>query len=267
MLGPKGDKGDTGDVGPQGAQGLQGDQGPQGDPGPQGVQGDPGDMSGANNLSELTDVAAARANLGAVAKAGDTMTGALTNTDSFRANRFEFSGNFLNRTDSLATFYNQAWVGPTVSGFEFSVRTGSSPDEAMRATHEGYIKTPKQPGFLARANGGPNSGVVGVFKPQLIYHNTGSVYDAATGRMTANVAGKWLFGGQILSRSADLVSGIVQRNGGAEIYVEMTRNGDNYVPLPFCIPIDLQVGDFLDFNALRVFYNNSYDWLYGQFLG
>lgn len=73
MLGPKGDKGDTGDQGPQGTQGLQGDQGPQGNPGPQGdpgPQGLPGDMSGANNLSELTDVAAARAKLGVVADAG-----------------------------------------------------------------------------------------------------------------------------------------------------------------------------------------------------
>lgn len=71
MLGPKGDKGDAGDPGPQGAQGLQGDQGPQGNSGPQGaqgLQGPPGNMDGSNNLSELTDVAVARANLGAIAK-------------------------------------------------------------------------------------------------------------------------------------------------------------------------------------------------------
>lgn len=87
------ERGDDGPVGPQGPQGNVGPQGPggtgpQGPPGPQGPKGDTGatgpagagsgDMLRSANLSDLIDKPASIVNLGAVAKAGDTMTGHLT---------------------------------------------------------------------------------------------------------------------------------------------------------------------------------------------
>ena len=74
VAGPKGDKGDPGETGPTGPQGPEGPQGPQGDPG----TSIPLPVSVANGGTGATTAAAARANLGAVNKAGDTMTGALT---------------------------------------------------------------------------------------------------------------------------------------------------------------------------------------------
>ena len=56
----------TGDTGPQGIQGIQGDTGPQGIQGIQGPAGADSDMLAANNLSELTNFATARSNLGLV---------------------------------------------------------------------------------------------------------------------------------------------------------------------------------------------------------
>ncbi len=56
--GPVGAVGATGPTGPQGAQGIQGATGPAG--------AGSGDMVGANNLSELTNTASARVNLGLV---------------------------------------------------------------------------------------------------------------------------------------------------------------------------------------------------------
>ena len=53
----------------------------KGDIGPQGVQGPvgpgTGDMLGTNNLSDVSNIATARNNIGALAKGGDTMTGLL----------------------------------------------------------------------------------------------------------------------------------------------------------------------------------------------
>ena len=71
VAGPKGDKGDPGETGPTGPQGPQG---PQGDPG----TSIPLPVSVANGGTGATTAAAARANLGAVRKSGDTMTGGLT---------------------------------------------------------------------------------------------------------------------------------------------------------------------------------------------
>ena len=86
VAGPKGDKGDPGETGPTGPQGPQGATGPQG---PKGDKGDPGTsiplpVSVANGGTGATTAAAARANLGAVNRTGDTMTGRLTAT-SFTA--------------------------------------------------------------------------------------------------------------------------------------------------------------------------------------
>jgi Chaperone of endosialidase len=104
--GPTGPPGATGPQGPQGATGPQGPggtgpAGPQGVPGPQGppgpavIDGDKGDIivtnsgvtwtldsavvtAAARTVLDDTTVAAMRTTLGAVAKAGDTMTGMLT---------------------------------------------------------------------------------------------------------------------------------------------------------------------------------------------
>jgi hypothetical protein len=42
-------------------------------------------------------------------------------------------------TNTNAYFYNKSGVGPTLSGFQFSIRTGSTPDEAMRIDSSGNV--------------------------------------------------------------------------------------------------------------------------------
>ena len=87
-VGPMGPIGNTGPQGPKGDTGVQGPVGPTGPVGPQGVtgpQGPPGaagagtgDMLAANNLSDVASKPTSLANIGGVAKAGDTMSGPLT---------------------------------------------------------------------------------------------------------------------------------------------------------------------------------------------
>ena len=79
--GPKGDTGDTGPQGPQGPKGDTGDTGPQGPQGPKGDKGDTGGVTGVKGNDESSyrtgNVNLTPANVGAVNKAGDTMTGDL----------------------------------------------------------------------------------------------------------------------------------------------------------------------------------------------
>jgi hypothetical protein len=85
LPGPPGPPGNTGSPGVPGVQGPAGPPGaastvpgPPGPTGPQGPAGSgTGDMLRANNLSDVANVTTSRNNIGAVAKAGDTMTGSL----------------------------------------------------------------------------------------------------------------------------------------------------------------------------------------------
>lgn len=71
--GPQGATGVTGPQGPQGATGATGPQGPTGATGPQGPQGNPTTVNGKSG----TSITLSAADVGAVNRGGDTMTGAL----------------------------------------------------------------------------------------------------------------------------------------------------------------------------------------------
>lgn len=91
LAGPPGTPGTPGEPGVPGDQGLEGppgDPGPQGPPGPTGPVGPPGEMTGANNLSEITNAATARANIGAASTSVATTlaAGLMSSADKVKLN-------------------------------------------------------------------------------------------------------------------------------------------------------------------------------------
>lgn len=172
MLGPKGDKGDKGDA---------------------------GDMSGANNLSELTNAAVARSNIGAVAKAGDMMSGQLhVSTGALdEVARFEGTG------DPYFSFYDtnvrQSYIQSSVSTGLVVAAENNNPirffaggAERERITPGGQVLLPNQPRFMAHYTG-PAKTTDGTLLFQSAETNVGSHYDATLARFNAPVGGDYLF--------------------------------------------------------------------------
>ena len=146
-IGPQGIQGDTGATGPQGIQGLTGATGATGATGPQGIQGDTGatgpqgiqgiqgpagadsDMLAANNLSELTNFATARSNLGLVigtdvlAPTGDGS--GLTGIDALPTQTGN-TGKFLTTDGSTASWVENDTSEVSLVAYEYTATAGQT---------------------------------------------------------------------------------------------------------------------------------------------
>lgn len=70
---------------------------------------------------------------------GTTAVSIGTDQNSTFSGRVQASGSPSNPTDTTVSFYNGSGVGPTISGYQFAVRTGSTPAERMRIDVNGNV--------------------------------------------------------------------------------------------------------------------------------
>lgn len=106
---------------------------------------------------------------------------------------YRFGSNPVNPSDSTASIYDQASIGPTISGYQFTVRTGSSPVENMRVDQAGRVTKPYQPFFSAYKTSGASNTAGQTIIWNTAINNIGNHYNTSTGRFTAPVAGVYLF--------------------------------------------------------------------------
>ena len=136
--GGKGQKGEVGSPGGPGAKGNTGGPGPKGNTGAKGTtgtgtkgqKGETGSNAGITSFTNPTDnyVVTAVNSSTINGESGLTYDGSTLTV----ASQYRFSGNASNPGGATATLYDQASVGPTLSGLNVSLRAGSTPAEKVR---------------------------------------------------------------------------------------------------------------------------------------
>ena len=98
------------------------------------------------------------------------------------------SGSPSNPTGTTVSFYNGSGVGPTISGYQFAVRTGGTPAETMRITEAGLFQFNSGYGSVATAYGCRawvnfnGTGTIAIRGSG----NVSSITDGGAGRYTVN---------------------------------------------------------------------------------
>jgi hypothetical protein len=193
---------------------------------------------------------------------------------AFTTTTYNFIGNGTNPTGPTASIYDQAFIGPTISGGSIVLRTGSTPAESMRVDGAGQVTAPRQPGFSAVRTSsvviGGTFTTIGSLTP---YFNTGGHLNTTTGVFTAPVAGNYLFSfsyrGNDGSSDADSVSARILRNGTMyflDIWGSPGRTQDgtfrNFVT--GSIVMNMAAGDTASFQANGTFLQGNFS---GYLLG
>ena len=198
-----------------------------------------------------------------VSKTGDTMTGTLTFGSANNRNIFNTSGattgysyGMLSNTggtlllgvaDSGAGFWSSgsssAYMGTigTTGSTAFSIATNNT--TRLNIDSSGRVTMPYQPSFrIGRNSGDISSGSVILFNST--YHNTGSHYNAANGRFTAPIAGRYLIGFTGFNVSGTSTQTILRKNGSNIGY--SLSYGATYTMLTQVMVVELAVNDYVD---------------------
>jgi hypothetical protein len=241
--------------GPPGPPGPQGVQGPQGSQGVQGVQGPPGtgngDMLAANNLSDVANKPASLANIGGVAKIGDTMSGPLTLSFVASLGAGIWYGNsagpnkFFVGSDAATTAWRlySAGSGTNTLSVDYAsglVQVAGDPQAALGIATKQYADT-KLPvaggtlnGSLTVVGGVAVTGSGAFFEfldqgsgnPWVWYAGGGSAY------LYNNIGGSCLYvndtSGTVTVVNALNVNKLLTANGGLTVNGTLTANGQAY---------------------------------------
>jgi len=130
--GQKGEVGGPGGPGPKGNTGAKGNTGTgtKGNIGSPGPKGNTGPSAGITSFTNATD------NYVLTAVNSSTINGEsglqYDGSTLTVASQYRFSGNASNPGSATATIYDQASVGPTISGLNVSLRAGNTPTEKVR---------------------------------------------------------------------------------------------------------------------------------------
>lgn len=206
-------------------------------------------LKATNNLSDVGNAATARANLGAVSKAGDNFTGPVgiyggrlyvgaSATDYMQLGKDAGSNAFIDATKVDADF--AIYLNSTSTGYNRKLWIDSS----------GRVSMPYQPAFNAYGSSGNYTQAVGVVPFGSTLVNRGGHFNTSNNRFTAPVSGVYYFS-----------VGVWQNDTNADVRFYLSVNG-YIVGFPICVangtrasnqlwtgsmPISLTAGDYVEF--------------------
>ncbi len=210
--------------------------------------------------------------------AGDTMTGALNVSPSLSAEPYT-SATFENTNSSSGHTYggalvrgdNQAhlrfltnstsWTGGTAKKWQIRVGNGQGQDnmhiyswtkgdDVLKIDGSGRVTMPSNPVFQAYALSSGSSNTNQVFPNTRI--NEGNYYSTSTGRFTAPVAGKYLFGfGNIANSTNGTYRYYIRKNGSNvsdhHLRIDTTETGSAYgTNATYTFPLALAASDYVN---------------------
>jgi hypothetical protein len=178
------------------------------------------------------------------------------------------------------TTVNPAMIGQTSTGAASLTATGSAAASlvtaagtALSANSSGYITTPLQPAFLARATS--TTSTTGVLPYPSVILNIGSAFSTSTNRFTAPVAGVYCFFvllGYIPSNSTNSIALYVRVNGVNQSSSEISNQPLTvYNTVSTFVICQLSAGDYVDAYAgiggVSSFDNGIWNYFTGRLLG
>jgi hypothetical protein len=193
----------------------------------------------------------------------------------------QFSGNYTTAGDQavyggIGAFKENSTSGQYGGYVAITTRTnGSLPAERFRLNSAGLMTVPYQPCFSARQTStGLTTADAAEQKFDVVLFNTGSYYNASTGRFTAPVAGKYLFRFQMLtvSTSGRALCYIAKNNSQSIPSVEASATALNYNDIHAMAIFDLSAGDYVSIKnattAEALFYGSpsNQNWFVGYLI-
>jgi hypothetical protein len=181
---------------------------------------------------------------------------------------------FIEFTENNSVSANTYWqIDKTPSTHALQFWNGS---ERMRIDSAGLVTMPSQPCFSARQTStGLTTATGGEQKFDVVFFNTGSYYNASTGRFTAPVAGKYLFRFQMLtnSTSARALCYLAKNNNVGLPSVEASATAEFYNDIHAMAIFDLAAGDYVSVknadSGEALFYGSpsNQNWFIGYLIG
>lgn len=166
----------------------------------------------------------------------------------------QFSGNYTTTDDQavyggIGAFKENSTSGQYGGYVAITTRTnGSLPAERFRLNSAGLMTVPYQPCFSARQTStGLTTATAAEQKFDVVIFNTGSYYNASTGRFTAPVAGKYLFRFQMLTNSSSgrALCYLALNNTNNLPTVEASATALNYNDIHAMAIYDMAAGDYV----------------------
>jgi hypothetical protein len=165
-------------------------------------------------------------------------------------------------------------IGTIDANFTIKDETGGT--EPFKIDAAGRLTVPNQPSFRAAVNGSPTATHGAIILWDLLSHNTGNHYSAATGRFTAPVAGRYFVShgirfnnnGSAYTQSTLAINGVNAPNG---LYANATVTGATYSTPQWSGVLNLNAGDYLTvsgaFSGGTGVYSGGESWFSGHLIG
>jgi hypothetical protein len=195
----------------------------------------------------------------------------------------QFSGNYTTAGDQavyggIGAFKENSTSGQYGGYVAITTRTnGSLPAERFRLNSAGLMTVPYQPCFSARqTTSGITTTGAAEQKFDVVLFNTGSYYNASTGRFTAPISGRYYFAFQMLTNNSNnrCICYLAKNLGSSNPpSVEASATAQNYNSISAFGIFDLTAGDYVSIqnasSSDAQFYGNpsNQNWFVGYLIG
>jgi len=175
---------------------------------------------------------------------------------------------------------NSKWIttyrGGTGGAGDFWIYNNALSGKVLGLDTSGRMTLPFQPAFSARQTStGLTTATDAEQKFDVVVFNTGSYYNASTGRFTAPIAGKYYFAAQLLgsNTNARAIFYLAKNNSQNVPTVEASSTANQYTSIGTFGLFDLAAGDYISVknggSSENLFYSSpsNQNWFIGYLIG